>query len=412
MAVYRRQQLSGISPPDVSIAPLRGGRIAKQNRFHAVHRGVDKVGGMGRRVVLSHLTESQARGRHDLAPGNVLALSVMHLPCGGTVDVDIDWTDADGSTTSTSHSVALAQGDELALPWGGIKVKRIPKMEPETLAATDTLRDWSRHTHCEITVTANEAAAQAAADGSPKIIDICVHEIPADLSLEEDDADDLWISSFFHGPTPEGIGPGLQYPIQRFSETTPDGNRLWGTYSLMDAVNAQAIRLGPQLFSWAATDSSAGQSIERTDAGSWVRVGDGAVDSDATALVADDQYGWSMSSGAYGKPVAENPDASMGNTGSIPVRVYVYLESQMTPGDTFRLRVYTAPYNYVQVTGTVPIGGSPAWFTGYGHLRCGKGPGDFVKATAVIINDGSPALDDIELKAVKVYRAEQYAPAA
>lgn len=436
MAVYRRQRLTGLTPPDVSLAPLRGGRIAKQNRFHAVHRGVDKITAMGRRIVLTQcaagsdtwqadsstvsatLNRLVAQGRHDLAPGNVLALSVLHLPSGdsssgagplGEVQLDITWTDADGSSTARTYVLPLVNGpDQLDEPWGGIKVRRIPKIEPATLSATDTLRDWSRHTHCEITASYN---------GNPRILDVCVHEIPAELALEEDDADDYWVSSFFHNPTPEGTGPGLQYPIQRFSETTPDGNRLWGTYSLMDAVNAQAVRLGPQLVSWSGHSNEGDSNTNSDDAyqlfdaslSNWARVGDGATETVPTTLTADDQYGWSFSSGAYGKPVSENPDASMGNTGSIPVRVYALISAD-DPAFTenFALRIYTAPYSYVEITGTAGV--SKGWHTCYGHLKCGKGPGDFVKGTAILRR--TQGNGDVRLYALRVFRSEQYTPAA
>lgn len=432
MPVYRKQDLTNLDPPDVPLAGLRGGRPAKQQRFHAVHSGIDKVPAMGRRVLLTNsaagsttwqadtsnpsstINRIVAQGRADLTPGSMLAMSAMWLPSGdqsggdgprGEVQLDVTWTDQASNDVSTTHVLTLTNGpDQLEDPWEGIRVGRIPLITPVTLTATDTLAVWSRHVAVNMTLSYN---------GNPRILDVCVHEVPYQLALEEDDDDTFWVSSFFNSP-----GPNLAYPIQRFSETTPDGNRLWGTFSLMDAAKAQALRLGPCLFSWSghanAGDSATvvNDSYQTINSGTttWVRIPDGTSSTTVGDLIGDDDIGWGMESGAYAKPPAENPDASMGNTGSIPVRVFVLAGGGETDDQDFVFRIYTAPYDYVEITGTAPIESSdPEWFMCYGHLRCGKGPGDPVTAHAVARRTTTD--DDLRIYAIEVYKSGQYARA-
>lgn len=441
MAKYYKQSLGNVTAaPDVPRGPLKGGKLAKSARVDSVFRGLDKIPALGRRVVLQQtisgstswivpetdpdqLTQTHplvgekrvvARARHDLTPGHVLQAQCLHLPSGmaqyeegdgsfnaagtnGTIEIAITWTDRDGTTSSTTHEIALTPSQETwgaapSEPWKAIKLSSPLTMTPEPLGAIATMRQWSRHSHCEIRVSHV---------GSPRVIDVNIYEVPFALAFEADDDSDLWVSTMHT----QGVGapaPDLDYPLQRASEDSPDGDPRMGTWQLMDTVNAQALRLGPALWQWSAWSENDGDitttEVELTADTDWKRLSDGVeVASDNWA---SDEPGASMSAGAYARSQAENPDASMANTGSIPVRCCVYMET----GGSGSVRFYSSADCYVEVEDPGGGGSTWAWVTAYGHLRTGKGPGDHVHVTALAQNT--------TIAYACVYKADQYAPAA
>ena len=437
MAKYYRHYLDKIdSPPDVPIGPLKGGKVALSSRASAVFDGLDKIVGLGNRVVLEQSTSGSdlwsgeastpsntverriARTRFDLTPGHFLGLSVMYVLSGitsadgsqGRVHIDIDWTDRGGTTTTTRHTLELsATASAQSDLWARIRTGKL-SIRPGSVVGIVTSRDWSRHTHVNAT---------ASIEGSAKIIDLILYEKPHSMALEADDDDDYWTSGFFSSHDPEGATPNLPYPIQRQSETSPDGDRRRGSWQVMDQVHAQQLRMGPAIVNWTARveehDGSVtpdNDYIETTLATNlWTRIPDGAQDTDPLVLMADGQPGWSMATGAYARPVSENSQVSMATSGSIPVRIWIAISSDdPTLTQDYEIRIYTSEWSYIALSGTAPGTSagtnSATWITAYGHLRCGQGPGDNVHATAMFRRTTTDR--GMRIYALCVQKSDQY----
>src|SRR5690606_28224547 len=86
---------------------------------------------------------------------------------------------------------------------------------PQDLDGPDDVRRWSRHSHIEVEVQY---------EGSPRVLDLVVYERPWVIAYEADDASDLWCSHLWASGHPDGQPPSLQFPWQRLSEASPDGD--------------------------------------------------------------------------------------------------------------------------------------------------------------------------------------------
>lgn len=420
MAKYYKHQLDLVdSPADVPLAPLKGGKIAKSSRASAVFDGLDKVPALGRRIVYSQgmsgsnlwmadtlsptstINRVTGRTRFDLTPGCILGITCLHLPSGNTsggsspfgqVQLNIAWTDRDGDTTNTTHTLTLfsnAEGATSGEPWEQLLIKSWPSIKPENMTSATSLREWSRGAHVEITVSYN---------GNPRVVDLIVYERPLAIALEADDADDFWVSGMFSSGHPDGSTPNLSFPVQRLSETTPDGNRRGGTWQIMDQVDAQQKRLGPLLFSWTGHheegDSASviedGRVSTSAALGTWTRIPDGATSTDPTDLANSREPGWSVASGAYSRPPGGNHPSSMLNSGAIPVRVWIRISAGEVSTQDFEFRLHSNVASYIKITGTAPDEMTGAvWLSGYGWLACGRGPGQAQRATAIITRTNS-----------------------
>jgi hypothetical protein len=437
---YRHYYDNGPQPPNTPIGALKGGKLANSSRVHSAIDSIDRCPALGRRILLacgmsgsdefatnsgsasSTTRRIVARGRANLTPGCMLAMTCMYLPSDDTSDIDgfgqleltVVWTDRDGNQETTTHTLTL-EPNETDLPlnsnglslWSAISVRRISSITPGSIVSIETASRWSRHTHVEMTL---------AHYGGTRVIDSVVYEQPDSFAIEADDDSNFWVSGLFASGQPGAQKPNLDYPLQRMSETTPDGNPRGGTWQMMDTINAQQLRLGPMLVCWNGHHEEAdGLGVANDDyvaasaaANTWVRVPDSYSDTDPLVLTAEDQPGWDVSAGAYALDPSLNSDVSMGTNGSIPVRVRVAMSSGENDVQPFDLRVYTAPYSYIEISGTAPLEtDGPQWFSTYGHLRVGRGPGDPAKATAVMRR--TTTADEIRCHAIVVEKAGQYA---
>ncbi|MEM6993084.1 MAG: hypothetical protein AAF721_21405 [Myxococcota bacterium] len=237
--------------------------------------------------------------------------------------------------------------------------------------------------------------------GGCRVIDAIVEEWPYSVAREVDDAADLWTSHMFADVSPVSEGPVVSHPFQRKSETTPDGDPRLGAWHLMDVANAQRLRLGPQLFNWTAWNesSAAVDAVEipvvSTSSTSFVRVTDGVT----TGYDADGP-GWSISN--YSRAYSENHPHWSTNSGSIPVLVAVYAATEVI-GAVGELRLQVSPDSWIEVPVNDRFFG---WWFGYGHLRCGVGPGDDTNAQALYrMLSGSGGL---RIKALCAYQMGNY----
>lgn len=430
MAKYYREYWDGVdSPPDVPIGPLKGGKIAKSSRAFAVHKGLDKVPALGRRIVFARsmagsnawqsgtvsgtVTRQIGAACVDLTPGCILAAGCLYLPSGsnttggawGELVIDITWTDADGSQSVTQHIMPLEGQDDGSFdddPWGSLRTKRINKIAPSSLVSITTMRDWSRYTNVDLTVSYQ---------GNPRPVDFVIYERPFSLALEADD-DGYWVS----GISPEANPQSVTSPLQRLSETTPNGNPRMGTWMLMDQAKAQQEYMGPILFSWSGHNEESDSNTLTTDdyiggawtSANWYRIPDAHTNSDPTSLISN--KGWGVSAGAYARPPRANSDAAMPNSGVVPVRVRAKITSDdVTLTSPFDFRIYTSAYSYIRISGTAPGFDSPQWFTAYGWLECGKGPGDGKSAVAVA--QPTSGTNGLRVYDIQVYKAEKPSPA-
>ena len=423
MAKFFRHWLDQVdSPPDVPIGPLKGGKFAKQRRAHAVLNGLDKVPGMGRRVVFSSglmgsgefstgipspTTERRVGDTTlDLTPGCVLAAGCLYLPSGltspadgaGKIQIDVTWTDRDGDQSVTQHVMNLdasSGGTYSDDPWDSLNTKRIALIAPSSMVSISTAREWSRYTRADVSVSYL---------GRPRVVDFVLHERPYTIALEADDDDDYWVSGMFATQRPGGDMPNLEAPLQRMSETTQDGNRRGGTWQIMDQAAAQAKLIGPMLWHWCGHTEDSDSATAADDnyiggewtSANWYRIPDAASSTNPLALAGFGDKGFGVASGSYARPVRYNDPVAMENNGVIPVRIHARLatntESSTGP---FEIRCYsgvgTGSQNYISITGTASS--TPDWYSGYGYIECGRGPGDNANATVIAnVPSGSEGL--------------------
>ena len=444
MAKYWRHSLhtlegGSVQPPIEPLGPLH---LMSRSRVEAVFRAQDRVTAMSRRIVASggmrgaqgfrtpgtdpevilnsHPAPEERRriatGSVDLTPGCFLACSVVAVPSGetqldplpltaggptGAIDIDCVWTDRAGATVSTSHRVDLLASveDNGAAPtvfWAGLLHTGISAITPGPLNEIAELNRWSRHVNVRV---------QAYAVGGARPIDVVVFERPVAIAMEADDDGEEWCSHIFAPNTPAGGGAGvLEYPYQRFSETTPDGNPRGGTLHVLDVHHAQHIRLGPVLFSWSGAVELDDEEAVRITSSTLVELaGGGSTDFDVT------EPGLAVGSGGYARRQASNSTFVLRDrVAAIPVLVRILASAAE---DDALVRVMTRGDSYIDVT--IPASASPVWVVESGWLEVGINPDDYARTVAQLFGSaGSNPDADLQVYSVTVHYAGGYQPAA
>lgn len=375
----------------------------------------------------------------ELTPGSFLRISALHAPSGATqsyrvfaegqaldpagtfgrIRLDLAWTDRDGIKVDTVHEIdlssSLLQYGSTHLDgnaWRTVRLATSGLLVPGDLGDTAELNRWSKHVHVE---------ALLSFVGGVRPIDVVVHEEPSALAFEADDDPGYYVSHLY-APTPEANGASLYHPVEALDQAVSDGDPRGGTHLLMDAHHAQFDRLGPMLINWDAY-SEAGtrygsytgtlganadnttytEAYHFTTSTSLVRFPDNA----STTYNATSGPGWSIASAAYSRRLWENDPVSMATNGSIPVIVRARVGSSVAATNGV-LRIQAAPYSYIDVDLT-SLGTEPAWFTAYGHLRCGRGPGD--PSVVQAFWRRTSGTGSIRLYNFRVYSAGDWVPA-
>ena len=413
---------------------LAGLKPAKQAALTDVMAAQDHTGALGRRVICSlnlqgeqtwHMPNSAySLGSHPypevrrpaffskftLTPGHILRMDVLYAPSGetgeftggetplslpkgpqGAISVDINWRtlasvsrvddttdviDLDGSQLPNGSSVGLSDHwqDIRLAKFIGIHPERESLLREDPDGAYNPPHRWLPG--CDVEISGYFL-------GSPRVIDLVISEVPWGLNIESDDPEDQWVGSCWSNGVPGSEGPVLTYPKEEIDSAGSDGDPR-GIEHLMRVHHAQNKRLGPMLINWQAWNESDHSSFDgdliqpysyvQHSSPNFLRL----QDNNSTGYDPDEP-GWSLACGGYARPLGKNHDFAMENNGSIPVYVDV-LSSWATAasgtGGVFRIQ--SSEYSWVDVdlsTGA-DAGTGLIWYRGYGHLRCGIGPGD------------------------------------
>ena len=192
------------------------------------------------------------------------------------------------------------------------------------------------------------------------------------LAMEADDS--VWTSHVFSAVV-DGPGPLIDYPYQRLSETSPDGNPRGGTWHLQNVANAQSERMGPVLLHWSSYDED-DEDVRITESApveftstSFVSI----TNSSITSYDSDNE-GWLVGTGAYARRRKYSDPDAMPNTGVIPVWCRVYAAGVAGGVNSAGIvRIQSSEHEWVDVT--VPSGSTYGWIDQFGTVCCGRGPG-------------------------------------
>lgn len=432
MAVYWKQNFDDTigSHVEPSIEPLSGLELMRRGPVEAVMRAQDYVAAIGRRVVASggisgsetfvtpntdptsmagtHPTPTERRriggGSFELTPGAMLRCWGLVVPSGqtqitgttaggaqGRIEVDTSWTDGTGTVTTT-HGVQLpasteTNGAEPGVMWDDLHAVAFG-IKPDVLVNTATLRRWCQHVHVDVEIFAVAGA---------RVVDACVFEVPNAVAFEADD--DVWTSHLYGPGKPDGQTVPLQYPWQRFSETSPDGDPRGGTLHLMDVHHNQHQRLGPLLFSWSGYEESSGTEYASPTSATWV-----AVEGGGSTSYGFTEPGLPTGTGGYARRVGSNGRHVLRNRrAAIPVIVRVLASSSAGVSE---VRVQTHPWSCIDVT---VANGGMTWHSIAGWLEVGITPDQPRHAQLFAQNSLGGA---VLVAAVAVYYAGGYEPAA
>jgi hypothetical protein len=413
MAKYYQKAFSeSAAPIKPPIGPLTGTQVMKADRAAAVLRAQDIPPQLSRRPICSYgikgsvawitpntapLTASQSHPKRDeervfgryktvLTPGCFLRLSVVALPSGetsratggspaweaggaqGIVRVQVLWqqTDLIFEDGSIKHdlvlpSSGLANASEPTADGGAwpALVHRFLDIRPTSLTSNSTLNNFTKSPiKCRIWLMLI---------GGCRIVDACIYEVPYGVAPEADDAADNWIAQ----PATFTLPKAGDYPLQRRSETTPDGDPRGGSWHLQDVANAQGRRLGPCLFDWSAANENT-MSVSETE-----EAGVSNATTAFTGITISQNTSWNAnypggSMACHARPFGHNDETTTlrGKTGVVPVRVWVFAK---TTAGTSTVRVQTSPHSWIDV----PITATGFdWAEACGWLECGVGPED------------------------------------
>lgn len=446
MPTYRRQQLTGLGhdPPRPDADQLTGLRPMLRGCAEEVMRGQDKVAALSRRIVASSgardspwrapdtttTTGTQAypdaatwyvvaRGRIEVTPGCCYRVTGACVPSGATqylvgggggylsagiqghVRLTVTWTDRNSTTETTVREIdlpnsTLQYGAADTTPgglWRTLSNFEIDLVYPPG-ATTDVveLRRFSQHVTADVVLEVR---------GSPRIVDVVVHEIPFAVAFEQSDAADRWTSHTFAAGDPDAPGVPQKFPMLQSSSTNSTG----GTGRVLDTARAHGLRLGPCLLSWTAyneddatptstitpvTTNNDGTTYESIVNPSHAGTGPAAYDADLP--------GWSVSCGGYARRWASNNSLVLyDRIAAIPVIVRAYGRG-VTAG-TSTVRVQTALHSYVDVV--LPVSASSAWSRSYGWLEVGINPDQPTVAQIFVNHLGG--VGSLRLEAVEVY---------
>lgn len=448
---YRRQQLAGLGHtlPAPEPGPVAGMRPFVYGPAVEVMRAQDKIAPLSRRVILSsgfrgdqewrvpntdplsvatrtHPDRTTwyvvARGRVEVTPGCFFRLVGACVPSGetqraggptesshawwpdgvhGRLRVTVVWTDRSGSTETTIREATLP-GSTLEFGsedtsdggfWRSMRNFSIEAITPPGVPAnTVELHRFSQHVTATITVEAQ---------GSPRIVDLALHELPIAVAFEDDDDGDRWTSHTFTTGSPDAPIAPPTHALARASSTNPTG----GAMQILETARAQALRLGPCLFQWSAysetdagptttivarTTSNDGSTFENLLNASHTGTGPAAYDASLP--------GFSVSCGGYARRwSSSNPLVLRDRIAVIPVLVRAYGRG-ITAG-TSTVRAQTARHSYVDLT--LPVAGSAAWSSAIGWLEVGISPDQPVIGQVFLNHLG--ASGSLSVEAMEVY---------
>lgn len=318
-------------------------------------------------------------GSVDLTPGCMLRAWVCAVPSGacsdgipvgvlygdagvsGRCEVDVIWTDATGTTVTTTHGVQLPASE---LQYGAEPSPMFANLydysfeiKPPGTHQVAELRRWCQHVNVDVRIYAV---------GGARIVDANVHEFPNAVAFEADDAADQWTSHVYAGFRPNGPAAGLAYPYQRFSEVSPDGDPRGGAWHIADVHHAQQVRLGPVLFSWSACRESDGAEDVTTASASLVAMdGGGSTSFDLT------EPGLPCGTGGYARRQSSNSAYVLRDrVAAIPCIIRVLGRSSTSNGS---VRVQTRIDSYVDIPITT---NTLDWWPAHGWLEVGITPDD------------------------------------
>lgn len=411
MTSYRLLDIrGGTTPGNPSKANVLAFKAARGVALHQQLLAQDRVVGSGRRVLLrsglmgSHRfgiadvdpedTASQiyptataertvARAaRVPLTPGSVVAMQVIALPSGPVqrhVGGDDPW-DVDGAGGSVKLKVryrsqtGFTKDREIDLSFPASTLTYAAQPSADSAAWAAVLRNhgvcYPADQPVPITTVERYSAPGSSVDlelihiGSPRIVDVCVYELPFMLARRDDR--ETWQPAHLYtigGDQPYGFYPS-NYPQTRAGDEDP----ALGTEVLSKVLLEQGKQLGPTLFDWSsyvANDMSLTGEMDPVEvtSTSWVNLTRSAV----TAW-SEDVHGVSVGCGGYARRYRTSgwPAILRDRQGVIHTRARVYGKGKGT------IRIQTKDWSYVDV----PVSNLTdyEWTERLHHLCCGIHP--------------------------------------
>ena len=321
----------------------------------------------------------------------------------GEVRVTIVWTDANGTTETTTHTKSLPGstrefGAEVVSAGGlfssliAFEIDGITP--PDIFSDVQQLRRWCFHITAQVTVEHR---------GSPRIVDLELSEIPIAFAQNGGIADaSYWTNHVYAHGTPFSPGPKPIYPLTRNATTQTDDPR-GGTEHILEVARAQALRLGPCLAQWTAyneEDAVATQTIVPV-----TRQDDG--DRTFKALLNESQTGydetepgWSLGCGGYGRRWAHNNPRVLGERCAVIPVLFRVLAVNIAGGTSATVRFQSALHSYVDVQ--IVEAEEASWQTAYGWLRVSINPDQIVIGQALCNHTGGSG--QLDVYAFQVYQ--------
>jgi hypothetical protein len=321
------------------------------------------------------------------------------------------WWDYTNKTSSPGETVVrnavIPSGHAVPVNlWSGIRIARFPIADPGSslgLDQTESIADWSRETHVEIEI---------AMRGGIRIVDMVITEQPRDIGFEASDPDNTVTSGAFAPQSPDGQYPDLRSPYTAMATANPRG----GSHRMLDQCHAQLRRIGPILLAWHGYRAETDTAAATTDPGwiplinsavptRWARLHGlvtSAIPNPPETLSGFGNTGLAAGTGGY----AARPGDASGERRSIPVRVWARMRfTNTSTTNRVKMRVYGGAETYVTFEWENP-GAGAHWFTGYGHLEVGQGPGDDVALDVYSVRTNGSGF--VEIQTLIIHRADNW----
>jgi len=397
------------SPP---LAALTGGRPARADRVHSVHRQLDCLLGNDRGVVarvglhgaeafqIVSLDPYNATQRYplrsvyrtvaripafSLLPGHFLRLSALVQPAGMTnklVDDDVIFWEADTpygeiaaivtwggpSADTTTHKVVLvpsgktwaAEDTAAGASWASLRRVEVPIMFPGSVTTSaGSARTWSEGTTAEVEVKFR---------GGVRCVDLVLQQVP--FAYARDVGTDTTYSSALITNGAGALVPSypVAFPVEERSATDPT----YGSALAADVADRQHA-LGPVLAHWTAWDESA--SVASTTLPSVTTSSTTFVDMLRTTVSAwaTKSPGWSLSAGSMAQQfkTSNSRRELRGANACVPVRVWAYCSRIGSGSAVLRFQSEDHAVAELEVDSS-----AAAWRSATGYLRCGAHPQD------------------------------------
>lgn len=330
----------------------------------------------------------------SLTPGHFVRMMIVALPSGMTTQPDglggyeeggaagkvkITVTYDNGADTEAISSSLFIEGSKLEngkqpdAPGGGwtaIRRARTDLLLPAVMKNAQNLAAWCDGVTATITV---------AYIGSPRVIDLVVHEEPYGLAY--DSATGGWVAPMHAGPSGGDLGNlAGPFPVTQF-KASDAGN---GTRALCDAAKRLCQETGPVVWYWSAFNEAI-QNVTDTEAA--------PVTKSNTIPTFH-----SITSTSVGGPTTSNPNRQLQSTAAcvnasriqdsglavlrgkeyvIPCRFYVYAKMSTVVGSPTATFRFECDGVGTQVQLTIASGTSYAWHSTRGYIKTGLGAQQF-----------------------------------